>query len=128
MALSPATLQDLTTELKSLEREKQDIDERIHAINLLLRESHTHQQTLPIPLDEPKSRTTTGSDGLRGMLRGVLAKGALTPGDTIRAVREAGFAAPGKTPLETRVYNELGRMKKDGQVRRDEKGRYELAS
>lgn len=128
MALSPAVVQELTSELDSLERKKQDIDERIHAINLILRKSPTPRRAPTLQFEEPSRYTTTSSEGLRGVLRGVLAKGALTPGDAIRAVRDVGFATSGKTPLETRVYNELGRMKKDGQVRRDSEGRYALAS
>jgi hypothetical protein len=126
MALRPSTLKDLTTEYEALKRQRQEIDARMNAILLIIRKRRT--QPWPISLSDESVQSPPSSSGLRAMLRATLVRGAMTPRDVIKAIRENGFKATGKTSIEMRVYNELARMKRDGLTRKDSEGRYTLTS
>jgi hypothetical protein len=126
MPLGPSAVRELDAELQSLERKRQDIDERIAAIQLVLKRTPAAKRGQSVP---PRGVAQLNDGGLRAALRKLLSKGPMAPGQVIKALIEGGYEAPGKTPLPVRVYNELGRMRRDGQVRdRDSEGRYALAS
>lgn len=124
MSLRPSTLKDLSTEYQTLKRARQEIDERMNAIQLIIRKHRTQRRPI-IHADEP---VQPEHSGLRAALRAALARGSISPRDAIKVVRENGFKATGKTSIEMRVYNELARMKKEGIARKDSEGRYALAS
>ncbi len=119
----PSLVRELTAQLHSLERERHDIDAQIAAIRVLLkrapqRRAANHAQAL-IPAPQ----------GLRDALRKLLSVRPHAPSEAIKALRKGGFESLGKTPFPTRVYNELGRMRRDGLIKeRDSEGRYALAS
>lgn len=149
MPLGHAAIQELTDELETLKRQRDEIDGRIGAIELLLRhparaavtrkrratKPATRKLTKETALGRfvrpvtppPKSSTQVG--GLRAALKNVLASGPQVPRAVIDALKGSGYhSSGGITPIETRVYNELHRMKRDGLAVRDAEGRYALAS
>jgi len=131
MALSQSASRELTAELKTLERQRQNLDQRIAAIRLLTGVGALDvDHRLPFSFSAGEQATAVPADGvgLRAVIRTVLAGGHMAPSQVIVAVKESGYKHEGKTPLETRVYNELGRLKKEEAADRDEKGRYYLVA
>jgi len=133
MPLSPSAIDELLNELDCLEREQENIAKRIAAINLLVptRPSQpSSEHIVPAGITPSNLHFMSSSEnyGLRGAIKNALLTGPKPPGAVIHALTESSFKAFGKTPLDTRVYNELGRMKKAGLVKRDGEGRYALVS
>jgi hypothetical protein len=122
--LSGRTVKELAAERESLVQQRQVLDERLSAIALILDGS-----TVPAAKRRATRRTRntiqTNSGGLRHVLRQILAKEPASPAEAIQAVINSGFQVQGKTGIETRVYNELARMRKEGFVRK-RAGRYRL--
>jgi hypothetical protein len=127
----------LAAERKALIKERRRIDERLGAIDVLLSEERAEapaRQRLKRP-ERPRKVNQQISlpkmagigIGLREALRQALdGAGFKKPGDVIQALAENGFTVTGKTPLNTRVYNELKRMRNEGELDRDNDGRYAL--
>jgi hypothetical protein len=115
-------------------KKRTDIDQRLDAIDLLVGRGkgagRTRRQT-PTGAEAHAARNGKATPGssLRGEIRkalsGIMVE--LKPADVIVRLKDNGFEVHGKTPYETRVYNELKRMMREGLLdRRD--GRYALKS
>jgi hypothetical protein len=129
MPLSPAVVKELTAEFETLVRRRQDLEERMNAIQLLLRRVTGARRLQTIPEVQMTITDRPGSGGgLRDAIRSALEHGPLAPGQVIHVLKDRNFTMGGKTPFDTRVYNELGRMKKDGLVKRNASGGYALAN
>ncbi len=128
---------ELITERTNLLKDRERIDARLSAIDILLaddvdsearprRERGRPRKAITVTLP-PGSGKTAVVAGLRALLRVTLQPGQFAkPADVIEAVQRKGFVATGKTPINFRVYNELKRMRREGELERDEQGRYAL--
>ena len=70
---------------------------------------------------QPISDNTGFREAMRKVIReqaGILRK------DITAKLKRTGTQVRGRTPLSTRVYNDLWRMEKSGEVQRDSKGGY----
>lgn len=134
MPLSPLVINELTQEREGLLKRRADIDARLEAIDLLVGNRNrivvprvVRVKVLPkshLPLGDGD---VTGAGSLRAAIRQTLSGAAdMKPGDIIRSLRTHGFAIHGKTPYDTRVYNELKRMLKAGLLTRNDRGQYAL--
>ena len=128
MPLSPSALAELRAELLGLEVERQNIDAKIAAINTMLATYGSRSSSLPTA-DRPPTPAGSGiNTGFRDKVREMLRDRERSAAEVIKGLRDGGVQASGQTPLETRVYNELNRMKKTGAVVRNEMTkRYRLA-
>lgn len=135
MSFSPAVLAELHAEVESLQKQRLDIDERIDAIRRLLGNKLPGQPSgrpARVPLDTnaflalsepepPPLPTQTVKSVVFSVLKerpGVKAA-AIT-----KLLRERGYQTNGPTRLSHRVYNELWRMAKDGEVTKTPDGRF----
>jgi hypothetical protein len=126
----------LAAERRTLLQQKRRTDERLAAIDLLLsddEEAHVEKRQPPRRATPKRPAASKGADllgptvGFREVLKTTLVgRGYTKPGQVIQSLRERGFEVAGKTPLPTRVYNELKRMRREGILERDESGRYAL--
>jgi hypothetical protein len=124
--LSGRTRKALSDELTAKKALRRELDQEIVAIELLLRgvsgkASTIHASAPPVPT----APAGTAKTGLRQMLRDILAENPKQRPMQIAGVLDrAGFKHPAKEKLNVRIANELWRMKKSGQVDKDDKGRY----
>jgi len=127
----------LTGERKTLLKERRRIDDRLSAIDVLLADENEPSSARPARkrgrprmtgnVGMPPGAGKTAVVGLRSLLRNTLEPGRfMKPADVIQLVERKGWAATGKTPINFRIYNELKRMRKEGELDRDDKGRYAL--
>jgi hypothetical protein len=136
MPFSPAVLAELHTELERLQKQRLDIDDRIDAIRRVLGDKLPGQPSR-VPLNVE-------------LLEGLIARDALSqplptpPTPTVKSVvfsvlkerpgvkaaaitkllKERGFKTNGPTRLSHRVYNELWRMHRDGEITKTPDGRF----
>src|SRR5436190_23538540 len=113
-----STRADLESELEQLELAKQGVEAQIAALRLLLHPSDQKPRVQRSKRRHAKRHVAkpwvakNASMGLREALRQVLAHGPQFPGDVIAALQNARFEVSGKLSLATRVYNELGRLRR----------------
>jgi len=130
MPFSPTTIRELDSELVALAAERQRIDAKIAAIRALLNQPPVAGRTPPTPKRQAPIPRKKGSSGLRDAIADALRAdpSGASAADVVSAVSERGITVDGKTPLKTRVYNELHRMKKVKQAKRTADGKYLLSS
>ena len=135
MPLSAAVTKELQSELEEWKLLHQQAKEKIAALEAILASPRVTWQTkesTPVPprdhdLNSNRGSTSTDFSGFRASIRGILANEPnVRPCTVIAALVDAGFVAGGKTTLETKVYNELYRMAKNGLLRKSKAGRYSL--
>ncbi len=136
MNLSRSTTKELQRELAALRLKRQQIDAKIAAVEAILT-----PETVPsvLALTPPPTTMKTALDQTRRQnlpfrgqrLRATILtvmrqQPGLQPLLVTEALKEGGFDTAGKTPLHTRVYNELWRLAntKPQILRKDEKGAY----
>lgn len=79
-------------------------------------------------LNAPKAAVSgAGSVGFAEAVRTALRGKALMPREVTKAILDSGFQYTAGTPLNTRVGNELQRLRKIGKASRNAEGRYQLA-
>lgn len=141
MALSSSARDELTKEYDLLQIERDAIDQRMAAIQVILgTKAHAPLTiTLPTPLSLTESaqrvREQTSdlldaieAPGLRQFVMNIINEQApVAPGEIVATVKRSNFRHRGKTPIETRVYNIVGRAFREGKLRRDQEGRYSTA-
>lgn len=132
MLLSHSAISELAIQRDSLIKEKADIEARLEAINLLIGRArlsnHARPKTRKIKSTQIASKAVTPGASLRGAIKQALSGIAvdMKPGDIIRKLKTSGFQIHGKTPYETRVYNELKRMVREGLLVRNAQRQYAL--
>jgi len=124
MALSKAVISGLFAEIRSLEAQRAQLDERIAAIRTVLSgEGETLAQakysTVPPALYAGMTVKAVVASVLRE-LPGVKAA------DVTRHLRRVGYTPGGDTRLSHRVYNEIWRMMQTGEVIKNPDGGFTL--
>lgn len=138
MAFSPSTLLELRQELEGLNQLKAGVEARIRAIEALLTPFDVGQAGLPfqpeggtngmirvVPSRAIRVREVDDqsfvSTGLRAAILDTLKRhGANRAPDVAKMLTMQGFNNDSKTPLNTRVYNDLWRMSQKGLVTSDD--------
>lgn len=145
MALSPAVLSELRSELENLHRMRVQIDERTKAIEAILSPLDLGQVSIPfgrhdfepdVVLTAPNGnqiivhakRPVSANNGLRVAALKVLRKhGPGRAPDVARQMIADGWMEDGKsTPLPIRVYNDLWRLAQKGEAVISENGVFAL--
>jgi hypothetical protein len=138
MALSESALNEIRSELATLHQVRVRVDDRIRILESVLAPFDLREVGLPITIALPASGSTlsnitsakephepmplpatTGKVGLRASAIAVLReRGPLRASEIAEILRERGFSEEGaKTPLSTRVYNDLWRMAERGHLK-----------
>jgi hypothetical protein len=132
MPLSTSAINELSDERETLIRSKAEIEARLEAINLIVGQA----RRIVIPRNQLRKgrkaavvkavQPVTPAGSLRTAIRAVVSGVDLKPGDVIRRLRASGFQIHGKTPYETRIYNELKRMVREGILVRNAERQYTM--
>jgi hypothetical protein len=143
MPLSDAALKEIRAELSALHQLKVKVEERVRALESILTplEFDTPRQ-LDLAIsdrgervtqfeageEEPSFANRYASTGLRAAILDVLGKrGALRAPEVAQLLQKHGFKNDSKTPLQTRVYNDLWRLTQRGVVTKED-GAFNLRS
>jgi hypothetical protein len=121
--LSPTVREALEAEVETLRYQRKRLDNQIAAIQAVLDSDDpvlATQRPLPIapPIAPvPAAGPLTGK-GLREAMKTVLTAnpGGLRPAELVAKLEQGGFSVSGKMSLSSRVYAEIGRLRKEGRV------------
>ena len=111
----------LRNERERLVQERDGLNQRIAAMDLLL-------DGPPVKLGPAGWAPSDEAGSVRDAIRAALRGDELSAKETIERVIAVGYTTDGVTPLKTRVYNELSRMKRDGLVERLPGKKYRMVS
>lgn len=124
MALSKAVISGLVAEIRALEAQRAQLDERIAAIRTVLAgegESLEPAKYATVPLALYAGMTVKAV--VTSVLRDLPGAKAA---DVTRHLRRVGYAPGGDTRLSHRVYNEIWRMQRTGEVVKNPDGGFSL--
>ena len=132
MALSASARSELRQELIALRKERQHVEKKITAILAILEDATP--QDAPGDVHElpelPGLETSHRPASLhRAILNAMGRKGRpVKPKEITGLLRSEAFPSEGKTPLETRVRNEMWRMSESNIIAKNRTGHYMLRS
>lgn len=127
--LSPSALLEIRTELDALRAFEKKVAERIAALEAIQQPFDLAQGALPLGRPSngthvPMRGTATevlrqmaskySSTGLRAAILDALRAGPMRAPQVAAILKDQGFTSDSPTPLTTRVYNDLWRMKEAG--------------
>ena len=124
MALSQSTTRELTRELVSLEKDRKKLDDKIAAIKHLLGEAAAIQPHLVETRAATRAQTQPDASLGTTVLQVIRDRPGIKIPDVTKALVHIGFAIGGATPIGHRVYNEVWRLTKRGEVKKTSDGGY----
>jgi hypothetical protein len=118
MAFSESFMREARQELSRLERDRKELDIRIGTLKQLLTPSLFDAATTAEANPNGSGRTTHApKSSFKATVLGVIREhpGIVTPGIT-KTLKERGVVVGGNTEMGHRVYNEIYRMKNNGEI------------
>src|SRR5687767_5747050 len=118
MPLSAIVLAELHAELEALQRQRRQFDERIEALQKILHiDTKPAEAHVPVTGILPMDMEPKGPPTVKAVVLGVLRENPGVKAAFItRVLRKRGYKTKGPTRLSHRVYNELWRMWRDGEI------------
>jgi hypothetical protein len=133
MSLSDHAIRELEKERQAHIKARDEAVARLEAISLILNHakepSQIRRHRKPATngsLPRETAKAVTPGAKIRKAITRALSTAALKPGAIIDKLRASGLQIQGKTPYETRVYNELKRMVREDLLGRNAERQYVL--